>query len=87
MTLIYRYKILHVLEFDSTRKRMSVILEQESANDEVLMLCKGAESHVAPRCIAGHTQETLDHIDGYAEVRIFDIFWQKNEFSNPNIQK
>lgn len=61
-----RYKILHTLEFDSTRKRMSIILEKED-NNEILMLCKGAESHVAPRCVNGPTCETLDHIDGYAE--------------------
>jgi len=60
-----RYKILHILEFDSTRKRMSIILETPSK--EVLMLCKGAESHVVPRCNSGETQVTLDHIDGYAE--------------------
>ena len=64
-----RYKLLHVLEFDSTRKRMSVILEAPSG--EILMLCKGAESHVVPRCIKGPSEETLDHIDGYAEVCMF----------------
>ena len=64
-----RYKLLHVLEFDSTRKRMSVILEAPSG--EILMLCKGAESHVVPRCIGGPLEETLGHIDGYAEVCMF----------------
>ena len=34
------------------------------------MLCKGAESHVINRVQAGPSQETLDHIDQYAEVRI-----------------
>ncbi|XP_057301942.1 phospholipid-transporting ATPase IF-like isoform X1 [Hydractinia symbiolongicarpus] len=61
-----RYKILHVLEFDSTRKRMSIILE--TPRKEILLLCKGAESHVLPRCVSGPSQETLDHIDGYAEL-------------------
>lgn len=45
-----------------------MILEQESVKNEVLMLCKGAESHVMPRCIAGHTPETLEHINDYAKV-------------------
>ena len=62
-----RYQVLHTLEFDSTRKRMSIILKTPA--DSYLMLCKGAESHVAPRCVTGKTKETLDHIDGYAEVR------------------
>lgn len=47
---------------------MSIILETPS--NEVLMLCKGAESHVVPRCNSGETQVTLDHIDGYAEVSV-----------------
>jgi len=65
--LLFRYKVLHVLEFDSTRKRMSIIVEKED-NKHIIMLCKGAESHVVPRCVVGPAQETLDHIDGYAEV-------------------
>ena len=65
--LLDSYRILHTLEFDSTRKRMSIILEKEDTN-QIVMFCKGAESHVVDRCINGQSQATLDHIDGYAEV-------------------
>ena len=60
---------------------MSVILEEESNDTEVLMLCKGAESHVAPKCVDKPIKaETLEHIDGYAEVR---ILWSRaNLFIN-----
>ena len=43
----------------------------EAPSGEILMLCKGAESHVVPRCIGGPLEETLGHIDGYAEVCMF----------------
>ena len=45
---------------------MSVILE--TPTKDILMLCKGADSHVIPRCITGPAQETLAHIDKYAMV-------------------
>ena len=49
---------------------MSIILEKEDTN-QIIMFCKGAESHVVDRCINGQSKTTLDHIDGYAEVSIF----------------
>lgn len=39
------YEILHILEFDSDRKRMSVILKDLQRNEYVLF-CKGADSSV-----------------------------------------
>lgn len=35
------YKILNVLEFNSARKRMSVIVQDEDG--KILLLCKGAD--------------------------------------------
>ena len=43
----YKYKILDVLEFNSTRKRMSVILEREDG--KIVLYCKGADSIIAAR--------------------------------------
>ncbi len=44
--LVY-YKLLYVLEFNSTRKRNSVIVENE--NHEILLYCKGADSIIYER--------------------------------------
>ena len=44
---IREYKKLFVLEFDSTRKRMSVVVEYPSG--VVMLVTKGAESSVLPR--------------------------------------
>jgi magnesium-transporting ATPase (P-type) len=41
------YKLLHVLEFNSTRKRMSVILEDKEKN--IIIMCKGADSILLER--------------------------------------
>ena len=38
-----KYKLLNICEFNSTRKRMSCIFEQEGTKDIILM-CKGADS-------------------------------------------
>ena len=62
------YHRLQVLEFDSDRKRMSTIVRYP--DDSIWLLCKGAESSVLKRCIAGPKQETQEHIDDYALVTI-----------------
>lgn len=60
------YRRLHVLEFDSDRKRMSVILQ--FPDDTIWLLCKGAESTILPRCDFGPVAETESHIKDYAMV-------------------
>ncbi len=42
-----RYKLLHVLEFNSDRKRMSVIVRD--ADNRVMVVCKGADSIINAR--------------------------------------
>ncbi|KAL3847179.1 hypothetical protein ACJMK2_018103 [Sinanodonta woodiana] len=59
-----RYKLLHVLEFDPSRKRMSVIIQNEQ--DEIRLLCKGAESAILDRVVSGDKQTTLQHVNEYA---------------------
>ncbi|XP_027044475.1 probable phospholipid-transporting ATPase IF [Pocillopora damicornis] len=63
--VIERYTLLHVLEFDSTRKRMSVIVK--SPRGEHVMLVKGAETAVLDRLASGPKDITLDHVNEYAE--------------------
>ena len=63
------YRRLQVLEFDSTRKRMSTIVLYP--DDSIWLICKGAESAIIPRCIGGPIQQTLGHINDYALVMLF----------------
>ncbi|KAJ3017312.1 hypothetical protein HKX48_003626 [Thoreauomyces humboldtii] len=57
---IVKYKLLHVLEFNSTRKRMSVVVREPGGR--VLVMCKGADSVIWERLRLG--QETLREVTG-----------------------
>ncbi|XP_071950610.1 phospholipid-transporting ATPase IF-like isoform X5 [Antedon mediterranea] len=59
-----RYELLHVLEFDPTRKCMSVIVKTPTG--EIRLLCKGAESTVLHKSISGNVDSTLQHVNDYA---------------------
>ncbi|XP_061363200.1 probable phospholipid-transporting ATPase 8 [Gastrolobium bilobum] len=63
------YQLLHVLEFSSSRKRMSVIVR--NAENQLLLLCKGADSVMFERLSQYGRQfeaETKDQIKRYAEA-------------------
>ncbi|KAF7819576.1 putative phospholipid-transporting ATPase 8 isoform X1 [Senna tora] len=63
------YELLHTLEFSSSRKRMSVIVRNE--NNQLLLLCKGADSVMFERLSQDGRQfeaETKEHIKRYAEA-------------------
>ncbi|XP_053513573.1 phospholipid-transporting ATPase IF isoform X4 [Artibeus jamaicensis] len=59
-----RYKLLHILEFDSDRRRMSVIVQAPSG--EKFLFAKGAESSILPNCIGGEIEKTRIHVDEFA---------------------
>lgn len=69
---VKRFEILNILEFDSDRKRMSVILKNLNTN-EIVLYCKGAENAVFSKCRAESydpnnlVQKTNDIIDEFAE--------------------
>ncbi|KAG2253277.1 hypothetical protein Bca52824_083413 [Brassica carinata] len=58
------YKVLNVLEFNSTRKRMSVIVEEEDG--KLLLLCKGADK--LSKNGREFEEETKDHVNEYADA-------------------
>ena len=58
------YEILEVLDFDSTRKRMSIIL-RDLDTDLIVLYCKGAEHFVINKCVRGNFQQCL------SDMRIF----------------
>ncbi|XP_074657516.1 phospholipid-transporting ATPase IF-like isoform X2 [Tubulanus polymorphus] len=61
-----RFQPLHILEFDSVRKCMSVIVRNEKG--EYYLLCKGAETSVLQKCTSGPKPVTLQHVDEYAMI-------------------
>ncbi|XP_046393223.1 phospholipid-transporting ATPase IF-like isoform X2 [Ischnura elegans] len=66
---------LEVLEFSSERSRMSIAVEEvvcingqlESCDSTVLLYCKGAETVLEKLSINGPKEETIKHIDDFAQ--------------------
>lgn len=56
MQHLREYELLHVLEFDSKRKRMSIIIRCLQSN-EILLFTKGAEDSIFKCCIAGDVEQ------------------------------
>ena len=61
-----KYELLETLEFDSTRKRMSVIMRNLKTN-RIVLFCKGAESFVFKKCSQGDKIKCQQDIDSFAE--------------------
>ncbi|XP_014509326.1 putative phospholipid-transporting ATPase 9 [Vigna radiata var. radiata] len=64
-----KYKLLNVLEFNSSRKRMSVIVEDEEG--KILLLCKGADSIMFERLAKNgreFEEKTMAHVHEYADA-------------------
>jgi phospholipid-translocating ATPase len=53
------YELLHVLEFNSTRKRMSVIIRKLDDDGRIFLLCKGADNVIFERLDKNSGQEEL----------------------------
>ncbi|OOF92686.1 hypothetical protein ASPCADRAFT_209940 [Aspergillus carbonarius ITEM 5010] len=63
------YRILNILEFNSTRKRMSVIVQMPDGT--IRLLCKGADTVINSRLAPGQQQElrniTAQHLETFAQ--------------------
>ncbi|XP_058091688.1 putative phospholipid-transporting ATPase 9 [Magnolia sinica] len=63
------YELLNVLEFNSSRKRMSVIVRNEEG--QLLLLCKGADSVMFERLAKkgrDFEDQTREHLNEYADA-------------------
>lgn len=63
-----KFKLLQVLEFNSKRKRMSVIVEDEKG--QILLYCKGADSillELMDKDKNPEIEDTLRHLEEFAE--------------------
>ncbi|KAI3474893.1 hypothetical protein Pfo_030204 [Paulownia fortunei] len=76
------YTLLHVLEFSSARKRMSVIVK--NVENQLLLLCKGADSVMFERLskdVQDFVAVTMDHIKRYAEAGLRTLVVAYRELS------
>ncbi|XP_026213093.1 phospholipid-transporting ATPase IG isoform X3 [Anabas testudineus] len=58
---IEMYELLHVLNFDPVRRRMSVIVRSRSG--ETLLFCKGADSSIFPRVRQEEVERIRMHVE------------------------
>ncbi|XP_048032981.1 phospholipid-transporting ATPase 11C isoform X4 [Megalobrama amblycephala] len=58
---VEEYKLLHVLNFDPVRRRMSVIVQTRSG--ETLLFCKGADSSIFPRVKPEEVERIRLHVE------------------------
>ncbi|KAK1361934.1 Phospholipid-transporting ATPase [Heracleum sosnowskyi] len=76
------YELLNVLEFNSSRKRMSVIIRNEEG--KLLLLCKGADSVMFERLANNGREfedETREHVNEYADAGLRTLILAYREVS------
>lgn len=86
------FKILNLLEFSSKRKRMSVVVRDESG--QIFLLCKGADSIILERLSKNgrmYEEKTTRHLNEYGEagLRTLALAYKKleeSEYSAWNVE-
>uniref|UniRef100_A0A5B6ZKJ8 Phospholipid-transporting ATPase n=1 Tax=Davidia involucrata TaxID=16924 RepID=A0A5B6ZKJ8_DAVIN len=82
------YKLLNVLEFNSSRKRMSVIVRNEEG--KLLLLCKGADSVMFERLSKKgreFEEETREHVNEYADAGLRTLILAYRELSEEEFKE
>uniref|UniRef100_A0A1B0D1R6 Uncharacterized protein n=1 Tax=Phlebotomus papatasi TaxID=29031 RepID=A0A1B0D1R6_PHLPP len=80
---IMKFTRLHVLEFTSDRKRMSVIVRDQKG--QIWLYTKGAESHVLPLCDKTPRQlitVTQSHINDFAKLGLRTLTVARRKITN-----
>uniref|UniRef100_A0A8C6PCK8 ATPase phospholipid transporting 11A n=1 Tax=Nothobranchius furzeri TaxID=105023 RepID=A0A8C6PCK8_NOTFU len=80
--LSFRFELLHVLNFDSVRRRMSVIVK--SSSGEYLLFCKGADSSIFPRVVSGKVEQVKARVEQNAVVS--EHFYQHSCETGPTLR-
>ena len=78
---IKKYKLLNLIEFDSDRKRMTVVVR--TPDNRVLVICKGADSIIEKRLKAGdqYIKRTQEFLDNYAKSGLRTLLIAQKEIS------
>ncbi|KAF5201305.1 Phospholipid-transporting atpase [Thalictrum thalictroides] len=82
------YELLNLIEFNSSRKRMSVIVRD--AEGKLLLLCKGADSVMLERLAKNgreFEEKTMDHMNEYADAGLRTLVLAYRELSEEEYKK
>ena len=78
-----RFSVLNILEFNSARKRMSIILRMP--DNRIFLFCKGADSIIYSRLKAGEQPElrkaTAEHLEMFAREGLRTLCIARRELS------
>lgn len=77
-----KYKALDTFEFNSDRKRMSMIMQNQEG--QIIMYCKGADSIMMPRFLndeADQLKDTTEHLDEFASVGLRTLLFGMKTFT------
>lgn len=62
----YKVALLNIIEFNSDRKRMTVVVRMP--NNQIKVLCKGADSIILPRLVSSPTiEKTFQNLEDYGK--------------------
>lgn len=76
------YKILHLVEFTSERKRMTLVVQAPGTPDRVLVLCKGADDAILQRLQAGEdSRGVVQAVEGFAKDGLRTLVFAKREMN------
>ncbi|THX35558.1 phospholipid-translocating P-type ATPase [Aureobasidium pullulans] len=82
------YTVLNILEFNSSRKRMSAIVRMP--NGKIVLFCKGADSIIYSRLKKGEQQElrktTADHLEMFAREGLRTLCIAQRELDEEEYQ-
>ena len=81
-----KYKLLNVIEFNSTRKRMTVIVR--SQDGKIRVMCKGADSIILPRLNskAQHVKVNEKYLEHYSKEGLRTLLIAEKELSEEEYQ-
>lgn len=80
---VAKFRLLHVFEFSSDRKRMSVIVRAE--NGRILLLCKGADNVLIPRC-RNVSSRFKAHLQRFAEEGLRTLVLAQREITSAELE-
>ncbi|KAI8874988.1 phospholipid-translocating P-type ATPase, partial [Backusella circina FSU 941] len=63
----YVFTLLNILEFNSDRKRMSVILRRPHPWNDIILYCKGADNIITERLADNNQQDIVDRTHGHVD--------------------
>lgn len=79
------YQVLHVIDFTSTRKRMSVVVRTPEGG--VKVMCKGADTMLWPRLVGGtgarYAEATLAHLELFATEGLRTLVFAVADIAEP----